>query len=951
MSPANVSQQVTVEHPPAAVSPFRRGLVTGGWMMKRTSPAVVFVLTVLMIVCSAVVGADDPITETQKANLIYNHSFERVREGNPDGWFGSGARVGTTQIRSGQRSLTLAPGANVSAMGIASIPTLKYRVSGFLWPGAVDSCGILVSFYDTEGEPIETQKLAVAETGDKWIRIQGLVEVPFGARGLCVGVYNDGTEPVHVDDISALEWYQFRPPKIDNPPVIDGSLDDGCWTGASVGNEDWITVYGEVAKQQTGVSCCYDNDHLYIGFRLYTCRPHDLKAVETRDDFYVWRDESAEVFIDPGHDHASYCELEINSNNVEYDAWSYDRSWECIWEHEVGLEDNAWICEIAIDLASFEYRDLDGDLSGRFPLPEHGVWGINFSRNDSITGESSSWPNTGRSFHNTHRYGHMIAFEPLRAEEYTAQANFRLQKLQNRLMPASYILDQARQNGSSGPIATCISEGEATLQRIEQKMEDARSRLAAAETFADWTDLNAALDEAEDIAGCLDDRLQPLTARYHWGQALDQPVDMAVSISPTPVDPAGGCQNWQATTGLDVHLGRSDIAGFSAVIDGFGDVEDVRVRAEAGKIGQLPVQIIEAPAGAPDHESYRWPPPKIDLQAGQRIVAWIPVQTGADVLPGQYQGTLEVTAAGHPALEQPFTVTVWDFEIPRSEELKLSVLSPEFTAADITAELAGYGVPDGSVAVWSVPAPGSSAGYSKDEIDEIVADAKASCRAFDRMRPQLSGYILGIQDADADLMDHYSQLYSRLKGALPDWPIMQIVDDASGGFSALDHWVDIWALSGAVWTKTQLGRDEPDQRWLYYELPSAEKARTNRLSDARIQPWVARYIEADGIVWGGPTTRAPFPMFEMYCRMIALGHRDCDYFEYLDTLLGGGLRQKAGNHWRLHSNARIALLLRGFSVLTPTEYRADYEDMRQRRIRCGRLIERVRRHLRLVQKP
>jgi hypothetical protein len=916
-------------------------------MMKHLSPGAVLVLATALIACLAGIRAD--AAEAEKPNLVYNHSFERLRDGAPDGWFHTAVRATAKTARTGQRSLVVEPGAQISSMGIASLPTLKYRVGGFFRPGDVKDCGLMVSYYDTQGETIGTEKMPVPTTGDEWISIESLVEVPFGAGGLTVGVYNDGDRPVYADDISALEWYQFRPPKTDDPPVIDGRLNDECWKGAGVGEEDWITVDGKVAKQQTRVFACYDNDHLYVGFRLYTARPHDLKSVETRDDFYVWRDESAEVFIDPGHDHASYCELEVNSNNVEYDAWSFDRSWECIWDHEVGLEDDAWICEIAIDLASFEYPNAAGEPSGRFQLPEHGVWGINFSRNDSITGESSSWPNSGRSFHNTHRYGHMMAFEPLRTDEYTAQANYRLQKLHEQLMPAEYVIRKNRDTACTATAAR-VDDAEAMAQAISEQMAAARGLLDTAKRFDDWVQVNNALCDAESIARCLDDQIQPLIAQNDWSRIMDRPVQMAVSISPTPVDPADGCQDWQATTELGVHLGRGDISGFSAIVDGFGDVNDVTVRADVETIGQLPVQIIQAPPGAPAHESYRWPAPKIDLQAGQRIVVWVPVQTGDEIPAGAYEGILKVTAQGQPPLKQPFTVHVWDFEIPRSETLKLSVISPDFTAEDISAELAGYGVPAGSVAVWKAPQPASGDGYSDEELDEIVADAKAACRQFAQMRPELSGYILGVQHPRAELTAEYAGLYNRLEDELGEWSITQIVNGTPEGLAALDPWVDIWALSASAWEECELGRDEADERWLYYELPAAEKACANRLSDARIQPWVARYIEADGIVWGGATKTTPFPMFEMYCRMIALGHRDCDYFDYLNTLLREGLRDKAGNHWRLRSNARMALLLRGFSVLTPTEYDADYQEMRQRHIRCGKLIERVRRHLRPLER-
>lgn len=905
-------------------------------------------ITVIAVGMLCVCGhADTQSQKSASANLIYNHSFERLHDGAVDGWTGSNAELCTTRAHTGQHSLQVEPSGVMAALGIATLPTLKYTVRGFFQAPEADASGFLIRYYADDEECVDEQRISIPQASETWQEIEQVVEVPFRAKCISVGVYNDGQTPVFCDNVTATELYQFRPPKTNSPPVIDGRLDDPCWEGASVGDEDWITVHGEVAQQQTRVFCCYDDDHLYIGFRLYTCRPHDLKAVETRDDFYVWRDESAEVFIDPGHDHASYCELEINSRNVEYDAWSFDRSWECIWEHEVGVEDDAWICEMAIDLASFEHKDAFGEPSGRFPLPSYGVWGINFSRNDSITGESSSWPNTGRSFHNTHRYGHMLAFEPCRSEAYGAQADYRMETVRKKLMQVQYLMQQTAAEDWPECIAADIAQIQQHFDSVDTKLAEVQHMNSPDNNFDQWTAVNVLLTEVESETVRLDDAIQPFRSQAYWSSVLDQTANMAVSISPEPLDSDSCIDTWRAGSSLAVHLGRGDISGFGAVIDGFGSLKNVRASAEVEPLGQFPIQITKAP-GAQDHESYRWPRPQIDLEAGQRAIVWIPVVTQDDVRPGRYSGVLEVKADNHPTIEQPFTVRVRDFKVPRSDELQLSVFSPDFTAADITAELAGYGVPAGSVAVWAVPELQGDEEYSADDIERLVADAEAKCSRFKMMRPELSGYIVGVLDPAPGQIGCYARLYRRLSEKLPEWPMMQVLNVASTEleeYRRLDDWVDVWALSGSIWEQTELGQlDEDDERWLYYELPCTEGK--NRLADARIQPWIAQYIGAAGIVWGGSTKGCiSFPMFEMYCRMIALGHRDCDYFNYINTLMDERLREKAGNHWRLRSNARLATLLRGFSVLSPTYYHADYSAMRDRRIQCGKIIERIHRHL------
>jgi hypothetical protein len=86
-------------------------------------------------------------------------------------------------------------------------------------------------------------------------------------------------------------------------------------------------------------------------------------------------------------------------------------------------------------------------------------------------------------------------------------------------------------------------------------------------------------------------------------------------------------------------------------------------------------------------------------------------------------------------------------------------------------------------------------------------------------------------------------------------------------------------------------------------------------------------------------------MFEMYCRMIAMGRRDCDYFAYLHRLRTEDLRAMPGEHRRLSGSAYRAALLYPGLIKTPVWYNADYLAMRHKRLTCGKLITRIHRHL------
>jgi len=906
------------------------------------------------------------------ANLIYNSSFERLHEGKVDAWFGEGGELCISMAHAGNQCLKLKAGAKLSALGIAAGPTLKYVVGGWFKSDGNLDCGLTVDFYGPTGGLVGNVAIPVTRADNEWEYIEGLVEVPFNAVSLTIGVYNSGEATVRADDITAIERYQARLAKTATPPVIDGSLDDACWVGASVGDEDWITTQGKVARQQTRVFCCYDDDHLYIAFRLYTSAPHALKADETSADGYVWRDDSAEIFIDPDHDHTTYCELQINPLNVSYDAWGFDRDWDCIWEHAVGFEADAWTCEIAIDLATFETRDASGRPTGRMALPTPDVWGINFARNDFVSKESSSWPNTGRSFHNVMAYGHLLRLQPNRSAAYTAQAHYRLANMQRELDICSYEMRKAgyRRTGDKEESRSPEKWARSMSDRIQADLDSIAASIKPANSYGDWLQLRSSLDNAESYLLVLRDGLQPEIAHRHWQEKLGRPVDMAVSISAVPLAEDNLIAPWRLDDGLRLDLGRDDTDGFGVAVDAFADLKQIRAEVAVTGLLEAPVALVHAPGPQPQ-ESFNWPAPAPDLAAGQRAIFWVPLQTDATTTPGNYRGTLTVSAANHPDLRLSFTVNVGDYRVPRFEKPLLSVLHPDFSAMDISSQLAGFGLPAGAVAVLALPFPDNGEAYSREEAACILTAATATWADFKQHRPELNGYILGVPADNAQLYPELVQLYAALKQAIPDCRIMHLIGDPdTPSPAALDEWVDIWAVSATAWESTNLGREGDEERWLYYPLPASPFAGSSppgsalggrgsalggsglggsaALADARIQPWIARHLEADGIVWGlacGAGEAVAFPMFEMYCRMIAMGRRDCDYFAYLDRLRTEDLRAMPGEYRRLSGSACRAALLYPGLIKTPVWYDADYLAMKQRRLTCGKLITRLHRHL------
>ncbi len=891
----------------------------------------------------------------RKPNLIYNGSFERLSEGAPDGWFGQGGYSSAEAAVSGQYGLVLKPGATAAALGVASVTTLKYDISGWVRAEGNTRCGIRADFFARDGRLVGSSPVALDDTVAGWQCARQRVEVPLGAGCLVVTAYNDGETNVFVDDLACHEVYQARLNNTSSPPSIDGCLEDECWAGASVGDEPWVTIDGSVAKQQTAVFACYDNDHLYVAFRLFTSDPDGLKADETRDDFYVWRDDSAEVFIDPHHDHATYCELEVNANNVEYDAWALDKDWECIWEHAVGREPGAWTCEMAIDLASFEYSDAGGRPTGRMRLPRPDVWGINFSRNDYISDESSSWPNTGNDFHNAPAYGHLLSFEPLRSPAYSAEAEHRIRALRVALAGWGLALrgpealaDESpadRDGNGAGPLRL--------LEGLSAELDAVEDSVTAASEYDDWMQVGRQLDELGGGFAVLGELVQPALARVAWEKRVGQPVGIGLSLSPEPVLEDGPPAIWRLDDGLCVTMGRGDVSGFGMSLDAYADMRGVRVTVDVPGLCEESAAVVSAPDLA-EHESEQWPHTGLDLPAGSRALLWAPLHSEDTASAGVYPGTVTVAAEGHPTLVQGFSVEVLDISVPRSGALGLSALQPAFAARDITSELAGFGVVDGSAAVGSVPAPADGRRYTAEEVTQITSDVRRQWDRSKAARPEMRRYVLGLVDTAGVEPEALSRLYRALHRAIRGMRIMQIVAEPTAeAMRPIHRWVDIWAAPGDAWAGLRKLADSEDECWLYYELPGGVFARG--LGEARVQPWLARHLGADGIVWGTSpepggngegVERMSLPVFEMCCRMVAIGHRDCDYFYHLqETLIKEELRAKAGHHWRLTAEARMAARLYPTAIISHEWYTTDYMSLLAQRERSQRVVWRAQRHL------
>ena len=106
-------------------------------------------------------------------------------------------------------------------------------------------------------------------------------------------------------------------------PVIDGTIGDGEWSGAS---SPWMFVdiaSGNLASRQPAVWLSRDDAALYVAASLPLPPGKKPVAAVTVRDGAVWEDDAFEVFLDPVCD-GEYKQLIVNSVGNQWDSLRQD---------------------------------------------------------------------------------------------------------------------------------------------------------------------------------------------------------------------------------------------------------------------------------------------------------------------------------------------------------------------------------------------------------------------------------------------------------------------------------------------------------------------------------------------------------------------------------------------------------------------------------------------------
>ncbi len=173
-----------------------------------------------------------------------------------------------------------------------------------------------------------------------------------------------------------------------SPPVIDGRLDDACWSTEGKWSQEFIQntpVERGYATYPTRIKILFDDRNIYFALRAWDPEPEKInRFVGNRDDNSIG--DLISVAFDTYHDFRAAPEFNINAGGnktdlIVTDNLSVNLSWNAVWEGKTAFNDSSWTVEYRIPLTQLRYNHSDTGM----------VWGLHVRRIVRRIQETDQW--------------------------------------------------------------------------------------------------------------------------------------------------------------------------------------------------------------------------------------------------------------------------------------------------------------------------------------------------------------------------------------------------------------------------------------------------------------------------------------------------------------------------------------------------------------------------------
>jgi hypothetical protein len=193
-----------------------------------------------------------------------------------------------------------------------------------------------------------------------------------------------------------------------NPPRIDGRLDDEVWERAAStdGLVQWEPNNMAPLSERTSMQVAYDDRNLYVAIRCDDREPGAVTGpLSRRDELRDIPTDLIGVGFDPRHDHLTGYVFMTNPAGVQMDFTffndeSIDRDYDAVWEVRTERTDQGWTAEFRIPFSQIRF--------GTSPTSET-VWGFSVRREIHRKAESGEWTGRPRGERGeVSRWGHLV---------------------------------------------------------------------------------------------------------------------------------------------------------------------------------------------------------------------------------------------------------------------------------------------------------------------------------------------------------------------------------------------------------------------------------------------------------------------------------------------------------------------------------------------------------------
>ncbi len=175
--------------------------------------------------------------------------------------------------------------------------------------------------------------------------------------------------------------------RVDEPPRIDGRLDDAAWQKAAVidGFVQREPHPGAPVSQKTQVLVCYTADFIFFAFRCYD-DPSRITAKEMARDVDLSPDDRVQIILDTFLDGRNAYWFQIGPRGSIGDALvsengaAFNKQWDGLWAGKARIHADGWDAEIAIPFRTLSFR------------PGQTRWGLKLIRHIKRNLERAYWP-------------------------------------------------------------------------------------------------------------------------------------------------------------------------------------------------------------------------------------------------------------------------------------------------------------------------------------------------------------------------------------------------------------------------------------------------------------------------------------------------------------------------------------------------------------------------------